>query len=213
MGEVRLGRSHSRTDELTGRARPVLALLGVLETRYSDLTHHGRTVGIYCRALGRRFGLAEDRLELAGRLHDVGKVAVSESVLCKPEALTPEEWRQVKCHPEVGAQLLFEAELDDVANWVIAHHERPDGRGYPYGLFDEDIPLEAKILSVVDAFDAMTSERVYQPAQTVSDAVDELQRGAGRQFDGAVVDAFVATVGRRSARDDVPLVLTKRPRP
>lgn len=197
--------SRSRTDELSGRARPVLALLEVLETRYRDLTHHGRTVGVYCRALGRRFGLAEHRLELAGRLHDVGKVAVSESVLCKPDALTPDEWRQVKRHPEVGAQLLFEAELDDVANWVFVHHERPDGNGYPYGLRGDEIPMEAKILSVVDAFDAMTSERVYQSAQSVPAAVDELLRGAGRQFDTAVVAAFVATIERRSPRDHMPL--------
>lgn len=204
--DIRYPRSHSRTDELTGRARPVLALLGVLETRYSDLTHHGRTVGVYCRALGRRFGLDEDRLELAGRLHDVGKVAVPEAVLCKPAALTPGEWSQVKRHPEVGAHLLFEAELDDVADWVIAHHERPDGEGYPYGLDDAGIPMEAKILSVVDAFDAMTSDRVYQPAQSVPVAVDELTRGAGSQFCPMVVDAFVATVERRSPRRQIPLV-------
>ena len=196
--------SRSRTDELTGKARPVLALLNVLETRYRDLTYHGRAVGIYCGALGRRFGLDEGRLELAGRLHDVGKVAVSESVLCKPDALTPEEWGQVKRHPEVGAQLLFEAELDEIANWVIAHHERPDGSGYPYGLGADEIPVEAKILSVVDAFDAMTSDRVYQPAQSFAAAVAELRRGAGSQFDQDVVAAFVATLWRRSPRSQRP---------
>jgi HD-GYP domain-containing protein (c-di-GMP phosphodiesterase class II) len=188
----------SPTQELTGKARPVLALLSVLESRYRDLTDHGRQVGAYARALARRFGFDEDRLELAGRLHDVGKVAVPEAVLLKPAPLTPEEWRLVKRHPEVGAQLLFEAELDDIANWVLAHHERPDGNGYPYGLDDAEIPLEAKILSVVDAFDAMTSERVYQSAQSTYDAVTELLRGAGRQFDEAVVTAFIATAERRA---------------
>jgi two-component system cell cycle response regulator len=196
----------SPTQELTGKARPVLALLGVLETRYRDLTDHGRKVGAYARALARRFGLDEDRLELAGRLHDVGKVAVPEAVLLKPAPLTPEEWRLVKRHPEVGAQLLFEAELDDIANWVLAHHERPDGNGYPYGLADAEITLEAKILSVVDAFDAMTSDRVYQSARSTRSAVAELLSGAGRQFDDAVVEAFVATAERREPRDQLPLV-------
>jgi two-component system cell cycle response regulator len=196
----------SPTQELTGKARPVLALLGVLETRYRDLTDHGRKVGAYARALARRFGLDEDRLELAGRLHDVGKVAVPEAVLLKPAPLSPEEWRLVKRHPEVGAQLLFEAELDDIANWVLAHHERPDGNGYPYGLADAEITLEAKILSVVDAFDAMTNDRVYQSAKSTRGAVAELLSGAGHQFDGAVVEAFVATAERREARDQLPLV-------
>jgi HD-GYP domain-containing protein (c-di-GMP phosphodiesterase class II) len=196
----------SPTQELTGKARPVLALLGVLETRYRDLTDHGRKVGAYARALARRFGLDEDRLELAGRLHDVGKVAVPEAVLLKPAPLTPEEWRLVKRHPEVGAQLLFEAELDDIANWVLAHHERPDGNGYPYGLADAEITLEAKILSVADAFDAMTSDRVYQSARSTRSAVAELLSGAGRQFDDAVVEAFVATAERREPRDQLPLV-------
>jgi HD-GYP domain-containing protein (c-di-GMP phosphodiesterase class II) len=191
-------REGASVGQLPGRARPLLTLLSVLESRYRDLTNHGRTVGLYCRALAVRFDLDQDRLELAGTLHDVGKVAVSETVLRKPDSLTPDEWRQVKRHPEIGAQLLFEAELDDVATWVLAHHERPDGNGYPYGLRGSEIPLEAKILSVVDAFDAMTSERVYQPAQSVPAAVSELLRGAGSQFDSAVVAAFVATVERRS---------------
>ena len=143
---------------------------------------------------------------LAGTLHDVGKVSLPESVLLKPGALTPDEWRLVKRHPEIGAQLLFEAGLDDIANWVVAHHERPDGSGYPYGLRDEAIPIEAKILSVVDAFDAMTSDRVYQPARSVSAAVAELTREAVRQFDRSVVASFVETIGRRSSRGDVPLV-------
>ena len=195
----------SPTQELTGKARPVLALLGVLETRYRDLTDHGRKVGAYARALARRFGLDEDRLELAGRLHDVGKVAVPETVLLKPAPLTPEEWRLVKRHPEVGAQLLFEAELDDIANWVLTHHERPDGNGYPYGLDDAAITLEAKILSVVDAFDAMTNDRVYQSAKSTRSAVAELLSGAGCQFDDAVVEAFVDTAERREPRNQMPL--------
>jgi HD-GYP domain-containing protein (c-di-GMP phosphodiesterase class II) len=198
----------SPTQELTGKARPVLALLGVLETRYRDLTDHGRKVGAYARALARRFGLDEDRLELAGRLHDVGKVAVPEAVLLKPAPLTPEEWRLVKRHPEVGAQLLFEAELDDIANWVLAHHERPDGGGYPFGLSGEEIPVEGRILAVADAYEAMTRGRVYREALGREAAREELRAGAGSQFDRQVVEAFLAALDREHDEELEPPAAT-----
>jgi HD-GYP domain-containing protein (c-di-GMP phosphodiesterase class II) len=97
-------------------------------------------------------------------------------------------------HSELGARILAGAGLDDISGWVLAHHERPDGTGYPSALPDGQIPLEAKILAVADAFEAMTSDRTYRSAMSVEQAVEELRRYAGTQFDAEVVDAFLSTL-------------------
>src|SRR3712207_2827164 len=103
-------------------------------------------------------------------------------------------------HPELGARILAGANLDDLAGWVLAHHERPDGRGYPANLSDEEIPLEAKILSVADAYEAMTADRPYRRALPAEHAVEELRKGVGTQFDPHVVEAFLATLAQGVAQ-------------
>ncbi len=112
----------------------------------------------------------------------------------KPGRLTTEQWAESKRHPQVGADLLAEAQLHDIASWVAAHHERPDGLGYPLGLADEAIPLEAKVLAVADAYDAMRAERAYKTALSHERASTELCLGAGTQFDVRVVHAFLDAV-------------------
>jgi HD-GYP domain-containing protein (c-di-GMP phosphodiesterase class II) len=97
-------------------------------------------------------------------------------------------------HPELGARIVGSAGLEDIAQWVLAHHERPDGRGYPYGLHGDQIPLEARILAVADAFEAMTADRPYRPAQDPGYALGELEAGAGTQFDAGVVATFVSVL-------------------
>ncbi len=177
--------------------RPLLALEEVLQSRYRDLRAHGEAVARYSYITAAELGVAErrrERISLAGVLHDVGKVAVAESVLLKRGALDEREWREIQRHPEIGAHLLATTNLDDIARWVLAHHERPDGRGYPYGLTGDEIPLEAKIIAVTDAYDAMLTERVYSPALTPAAAELELRRGAGRQFDPVVVAAFLGAL-------------------
>ena len=137
----------------------VLALTEVLDIRDAGTAHHSQTVGRYAEAIARGLGLPDDlieRVRLAGILHDVGKIAVPDAVLSKPGKLTDEEWTEMRKHPEVGALIVDGAELKDVAAWVLAHHERPDGRGYPRGLAGDEIPLEARILAVADAYEAMT---------------------------------------------------------
>jgi HD-GYP domain-containing protein (c-di-GMP phosphodiesterase class II) len=129
-------------------------------------------------------------MRIAGVLHDIGKLAVADAVLHKPGALTPEEWEDVRRHSEVGARILSHAGLNDVAAWVLAHHERVDGLGYPAGLEAEQIPLEARILAVADAYEAMTADRPYRRALGASRAEEELAACAGRQFDPRVVGAF-----------------------
>lgn len=188
-------------ETMTGdeRARPLQTLTKVLEERYEDLTFHGRAVAGYSAMIARELALDSDTIErvaLAGELHDVGKVSVPEATLLKAGPLSKEEWQEVKRHPETGEQLLLSANLDDLAQWIVAHHERPDGRGYPHGMTHDAIPLPAMIISVADSYDAMRTDRVYKPAMSESEAADELRKHTGTQFDPDVVSAFFACLDR-----------------
>lgn len=178
-------------------ARPVVVLTRILEERHSDLVDHGERVADLADAVGRQLGLEPRqlrRLRLAARFHDVGKVAVPQRILDKPAALDADEWRHIRRHPEAGAELLSSSNLDDVARIVEAHHERPDGTGYPHRLSGPDIPIEALIIGAVDAFDAMVSPRPYREPLTAAEALAEIERGCGTQFDETVATALAATV-------------------
>jgi HD-GYP domain-containing protein (c-di-GMP phosphodiesterase class II) len=160
-------------------------------------------VGRYSETIAPELGLSDElveRIRLAGILHDVGKIAVPDAVLSKPGKLTEDEYEQMKKHPEIGALIVDGAELKDVASWVMAHHERPDGLGYPKGLYGEEIPLEARILAVADAYEAMTVDRVYREALPVETARAELRRCAGTQFDPRVVEVFLTALERDDLR-------------
>ena len=172
----------------------VLSLAEALDQRDSGTAKHSQTVGRICETIARTLGFDEDRCErirLAGILHDIGKIGVPDSILCKPGPLTTDEMDQMKRHPELGARMLSSSELDDIRGWILAHHERPDGGGYPRGLSADAIPIEAAILSVGDAYEAMTSDRVYRPAIGEERACEELIKGSGSQFVGEVVEAFL----------------------
>ena len=141
-------------------------------------------------------GRSEDEivlLRLAAQLHDIGKIGIPEAIVQKPGPLTEEEWTVMRRHPQIGQQILIQArgQFGLVSHIIIAHHERWDGRGYPYRLAQQEIPLGARILSVIDAYDAMTSTRPYREALSEAVARAELLRGAGTQFDPQVVDAFL----------------------
>jgi HD-GYP domain-containing protein (c-di-GMP phosphodiesterase class II) len=138
-----------------------------------------------------------ERIRLAGLLHDVGWIGLPDDILSKEGPLSTEEWKDVRTHPALAARLLARPELGDLRGWIAAHHERPDGQGYPRGLQVDDIPLEARILAVADAYEAMTNERAYRPAMSDQAAHEELRAGAGTQFDGGVVDAFLQALSRR----------------
>jgi putative nucleotidyltransferase with HDIG domain len=175
----------------------VLNLAEALDMRDEGTARHSQTVGRYCESMARELGLDSDRVDrirIAGVLHDIGKIGVADSILQKPGPLTPEEFGHMRKHPEIGARILGGSGLDDIRSWIIAHHERPDGRGYPRGLTDGDIPLEARILAVGDAYEAMTSDRVYRKAIGAEAARAELRAGAGTQFDARVVAAFLRAV-------------------
>jgi diguanylate cyclase (GGDEF)-like protein len=180
----------------------LVALAEALDVRDAGTAMHCRTVGRYAQMIARGLGLAEplvDRLLLAGILHDVGKIGISDTILRKPGPLTKAEWEQMKEHPAIGARLLEHAKLDDIREWVTDHHERPDGRGYPRGLKDADISLGARILAVADAYEAMTADRVYRASIGPDKAREELHRRAGWQFDERVVHTFLRALEAETA--------------
>jgi HD-GYP domain-containing protein (c-di-GMP phosphodiesterase class II) len=153
--------------------------------------------------MARTLGFDEDhveRIRLAGVLHDIGKIGIPDRVLSKPGPLDAEEWREMYTHPEIGARLLSRPEFDDLRAWILAHHERPDGLGYPHALSEDEIPVEARILAVADAFEAMTADRVYRAALGEEAARAELEAGAGTQFDPQVVEAFLRALDASRAR-------------
>jgi HD-GYP domain-containing protein (c-di-GMP phosphodiesterase class II) len=128
-------------------------------------------------------------------MHDIGKIAISESVLNKEGKLTDKEWQEMKRHPEIGYRILFSVEdMAGLASYVLAHHERIDGKGYPKGLKGLDIPLQARIVTIADSFDAMTAERTYRERVTPKEAARELKRHAGTQFDPTLAKVFVEKV-------------------
>lgn len=192
-------RSRDRTEQ-RARITATVGLARALDLRDQYTAEHSDTVSRYAAAMARELGLEGwrvERIRLAGLLHDVGKIGIPDAVLLKPSGLTDEEWDLMRRHPEMGAQMLDSRALRDIRRWVLAHHERPDGRGYPAGLSGEAIPLEARILAVADAFEAMTANRVYRAGMPVEAAVAELNRCSGTQFDPRVVDAFVAALDRK----------------
>lgn len=180
----------------------VVGLAEALDIRDTGTARHSRTVGRYAGLMAAELGLDRDRVQrirMAGMVHDVGKIGISDRVLTKAAPLDDEEWVQMRTHPQIAARLLARPELADLRGWVLAHHERLDGRGYPFGLSAERISLESRILSVADAYEAMTAGRVYRSALGHQVAREELRAGAGTQFDGAVVEALLSALDRAEA--------------
>jgi len=125
-------------------------------------------------------------------LHDIGKIAIDEAILNKPGKLTDEEWETIKRHPEIGFRIISTApEYSEIARDILSHHERFDGKGYPRGLKGEEIPIRARIVSIADAYDAMISKRTYRDPLSKEDAVNEIKRCSGTQFDPELVKIFV----------------------
>jgi HD-GYP domain-containing protein (c-di-GMP phosphodiesterase class II) len=178
-----------------GRDEPCLPeLADLLEERDADLSAHGARVGEYAVAIAREMGLpapALARVRIASRLHDLGKVWISRDILDKPGPLTEREWTEVRRHPRTAARLLQRTALHDLADIVVAHHERPDGTGYPDGVPAAEVPLEAQIVAAADVYDAMLSPRPYAPTRTPDEARAELERVASTQLDANVVEAFL----------------------
>ncbi|MBA3496867.1 MAG: response regulator [Gemmatimonadales bacterium] len=174
----------------------VQMLVHALEAKDAYTSGHSTRVSRYAVKTAVHLGFTGDRLEhirLGGELHDIGKIGTREDILNKPGPLTPDEFEHIKGHTALGERILAPSlgESPMVLRVVRSHHERIDGGGFPDGLVGQAIPQEARIVAVVDAFDAMTTNRAYRPSRTPGDAKDELQRCAGTHFDPEVVDAFV----------------------
>jgi HD-GYP domain-containing protein (c-di-GMP phosphodiesterase class II) len=181
-----------------GLARGVDRLLKKLAVHDPAVLGHSQRVSRWATLLAAEIGLGQGqtrRLNLAARLHDVGKLTLPRSLLAKPGPLSPDEYQHIQEHPAAGEHLVARVLSDqEVLAAIRGHHERWDGRGYPDGLAGRQIPLLARILAVADGFDAMTSTRPYRAARSWAQALDILRQGAGTQYDSALVDAFLAVV-------------------
>ncbi|MGA9523089.1 MAG: HD domain-containing phosphohydrolase [Myxococcaceae bacterium] len=174
----------------------LLALVAALDAREHETSDHSQRVVKYTTAIAERMGLKNQELEEIGRgalLHDIGKIGVPDAVLLKPGKLTTEEWKEMRKHPDIGFQMIQAIPfLDTPAQIVLSHQERFDGGGYPRGLAKEEIHIGARIFAVADTLDAMTSDRPYRMGTTFANAISEIHRCSGTQFDPEVVRAFLA---------------------
>ncbi len=187
---ARLQRTHRET---------LQALGAVLDARDIDTHAHSLRVATYALTLGRALGMDDADLTTLERgvyLHDIGKIGIPDRILLSPGALTPADWDVMRTHCELGYRVASRVEfLREAAPVILAHHERYDGAGYPRGLKGEAIPLGARLFAVIDALDAMTSDRPYRPARPFADAREEICRGSGSQFDPMIVEAFAGLPG------------------
>jgi HD-GYP domain-containing protein (c-di-GMP phosphodiesterase class II) len=189
-------------------AATMAALCQAVETKDFYTRGHGDRVSRGSGMIARQIGMRADRAEairFAGMLHDVGKLGVPTKVLQKTGVLTEEEYAAIQLHPMRGLEIVREIGfLNEALTGIMHHHERIDGRGYPMGFAGDEIPEFARIIAVADAFDSMTSTRSYRQARRIDDAVEELRKGSGTQFDPALVDAFVAALRRDGWQLPVP---------
>src|SRR5215211_2543757 len=216
--------SYFRESDLAGRAqedlpagweeaRKVTSILVDATTPKDGFTaEHALEVARLSRLVGMDLGMNEDQLEWlvhGALLHDLGKLGVADEILGKPGPLTEEEWALVKRHSEIGARVIEPLEILSRAVPVVRHHhERPDGTGYPDGLEGEEIPLGARIVAAVDAYDVMLRRRRYRPKSSPAEALQELWREAGRQFDARVVEAIGRVLGDpKTSSSDSPRTL------
>lgn len=182
------------------------SLVKSIEARDLYTRHHSERVTEYASRIASEMGLSaeeKDAIRFGGYLHDIGKIGVRDTVLLKPERLTPQEYDEIKLHPVIGGNIIqpirfFPKERE----LILHHHERFDGRGYPQGLSGEDIPIAARILAVADSYDAMTSSRPYRAALSRKEALEEIRRCQGSQFDRRVVGAFMNVI--RNMPDGLP---------
>jgi diguanylate cyclase (GGDEF)-like protein len=178
----------------------VTALAFTIDAKDHYTQGHSQSVSRLAAQIGMQLGLSKEELEeirLAGILHDIGKIGVPESVLNKPACLTPEEYELMKTHTTLGERILMPLKvkaIGRIGKMVRHHHERIDGKGYPDGLTGEQIPLGARIITIADCFDTLVSERAYKKACPLEDAILELKKGKGTQFDAVLLEAFLKTL-------------------
>jgi diguanylate cyclase (GGDEF)-like protein len=180
------------------RSKAIDMIIRTLYEKNKREEEHSRRVAEIAKSIGKAVDMSREdlkELETAGLLHDIGKIAIDEKVLNKAGALTDMEYTHIKLHPEIGHRILNTAyEMSDLSDYVLSHHERWDGNGYPRGISGQTIPLQSRIIAIADAYDAMTSARPYRTAEPADFAIDQLIANAGTQFDPDLVDIFVGQV-------------------
>lgn len=196
---------HKLTESSSMRSRTIDMIMTSLFEKSEREMYHSERVGELCEAIAQQMGFSSTQVNqvmLAGLMHDIGKIGVSEEVLNKPGKLSDEERKIVERHCETGYRILSSAsEFSSIARYILEHHERPDGLGYPRGLSGEKISLPAKIIAVADAYDAMRSDRSYRKAMKQEDAVKELKKYAGSQFDSEIVRILVEKVLKQPEKE------------
>jgi len=192
--------------EVESRLSTVRALAAAVDARDAATQFHSRNVARLAVLLAQELGLPDDRteaLETAALLHDIGKIGISDRVLRKAGRLTPIERAEVQQHAILGERILAGTSLTEVLPWILHHHERWDGAGYPARLAGDQIPFEARVLAVCDAYDAMTSDRPYRSALSAAAALQEIDLNMGTQFDPVIAEAFIRVLGRSSSPQDL----------
>ncbi len=167
----------------------------------NETAEHAERLASMSKKIGILLNLSEEQLNnlvLLSKLHDIGKISIDDQILTKPASLTDREWLEMRKHPDIGYRIAMASpELEPIAEWILCHHERWDGNGYPQGLKGEEIPLPSRILSVIDAFDAMTENRPYRKAFPVQYALEEVAKNAGTQFDPVIAKMFVSMMDNK----------------
>jgi HD-GYP domain-containing protein (c-di-GMP phosphodiesterase class II) len=223
-GGVGGGRADGGTDpaELrTAHRETIVRLAAALELRSEETGRHVERIARHAERVAVALGLSETAVELialASPLHDIGKIALPDAILQKPGALTTEERRLMQTHTEIGHRLLGGSRSDVLqlaADIALNHHERFDGNGYPRGIAGTAIPLESRIVTICDVFDALTHDRVYRDAYPLADALTLMRCDRGTRFDPSLFDVFLTTLdsARTDRVQDVPPVVAPRPAP
>lgn len=185
-------------DSTSNRNAVIKSIINTLQIKNPREDAHSKRVGIICESIGKAYNLRDDKLKelrIAGELHDIGKIAIGEAILNKPNTLSKAEWTQIKRHPEIGYRLLCtSSEYYNIAECVLLHHERWDGKGYPKGLKAYQIPWKARVLAIADSYDAMTYDRPYRNSLSLEEAVEEIKKNAKTQFDPDIARTFVEKV-------------------
>jgi len=167
----------------------------ISEKSYREIMMHSKRVCEICKEITTRMNFDEDAINqimIAGLTHDIGKMGVDENILNKSGKLNTDEWKEIRKHPEIGYRILSSVnEFSEMAQYVLEHHERWDGNGYPKGLKGEEISLQARIIGIADAYDAMTSDRSYRKGLSKEEAINEIRINSGTQFDQEIVKVFL----------------------
>jgi diguanylate cyclase (GGDEF)-like protein/PAS domain S-box-containing protein len=189
---------HKLAESSSMRGNMIHSIFRTLREKNPRIESHSERVSILCEQIGTAVNLSAkdiNELKVSGLLHDIGKVTIDDRILQKTEKLTEYEWLEIKRHSDIGYRILNTSpDMSDIAVNVLSHHERPDGKGYPRGIYGEEIPLASKIIAVADSYDAMTNERPYKRIQSKEEAIEELIKNKETQFDPKIVDIFIQKI-------------------